>query len=217
MSTFSVRKVRIVTPARKVRTLDDINGGKQAALKEKAEKKAKGITKALKLRPSITPGTILILLVGKHKGKRVVFLKQLPSGLLLVTGPSNINRVPFERVEQTRVISTSTKIDIPEGILKSLESVEESKLSGKDLANANKKKQQEEKDKKKAGDEFFEKENKKSSKKNEKTKVDPQIKSLQDETDAKLLALIQKVPHLEAYLSTKFTLMEGQAPHLMKF
>eukprot|EP00766_Chilomastix_caulleryi_P001703 gnl/Chilomastix_caulleri/2673.p1 GENE.gnl/Chilomastix_caulleri/2673~~gnl/Chilomastix_caulleri/2673.p1 ORF type:complete len:132 (+),score=35.93 gnl/Chilomastix_caulleri/2673:49-396(+) len=72
------------------------------------------------LRKSLLPGTVVILLTGRYAGKHAVFIRQLPSSLILVSGPFKQNGVPLMRVQQTHVIPTVTRVKIPKNIAKSV-------------------------------------------------------------------------------------------------
>ena len=60
----------------------------------------------------LVPGQVVILLSGRFRGRRVVFLKKLESGLLLVTGPYKYNGVPLKRVNAAYVLPTNTKFEV---------------------------------------------------------------------------------------------------------
>ncbi|XP_059649078.1 large ribosomal subunit protein eL6-like [Cornus florida] len=153
--------------------------------------------KPTKLKSSIVAGTVLIILAGRFKGKRVVFLKQLPSGLLLVTGPFKINGVPLRRVNQSYVIGTSTKVDIS-GV--KVENIDDKYFSKKV-----------EKKKKKGEGEFFE------ADKEEKNVLPQEKKDDQKAVDEPLIKAIECVPELKAYLGARFSLKAGMKPHELVF
>jgi large subunit ribosomal protein L6e len=155
------------------------------------------VINAPKLRSSISPGTVLILLAGHFKGKRVVFLKQLESGLLLVTGPFKVNGVPLRRVNQAYVIATSTKLDIT--------SVDVTKYADAYFKREVTKK-------KKGESEFFE-----AEKESEAKTLPEERKEDQKAIDAKLIPLVEAVPELKSYLSARFSLKSGVKPHELVF
>lgn len=150
--------------------------------------------KAQKLRSDIAPGRVLILLTGRFRGKRVVALKQLKSGLIAVTGPYKVNGVPVRRVNQAYTLSTSLTV--------SLKGVNTDSIT----------------------DETFKNENRTSNSREHrflaenapKNSTSDARKKLQKDVDTALLKNItDKIE--KRYLGARFSLTKNDAPHAMRF
>ena len=163
-------------------------------------KSSKGKKKPTKIKAGCKAGAVLILLAGVHRGKRVICLGSLPSGLLLVTGPFELNGCPVRRVNQCYVIATSTTVDVSK--------VDTSKFTDayfsatrQTLAAKNASKEA------KGAKDFMEE--------------DAPAKEVSAERKADQAAVDGAIkisdPDLKLYLSKKFFLTKGQYPHTMKF
>jgi len=151
-------------------------------------------------RRTLVPGKVLILLAGKHKGKRVVLLKILQSGLLLVNGPFFANGCPLRRISQRYVIATKTRVS-----LKKVKIPEH--LNDTYFKRATKKKAR-----KTEGDIF--------AKKEEKYVPSEQRKKDQVEVDKLVKDAIKKHRQgrlISKYLKSYFSLKSHQYPHRMRF
>lgn len=132
-------------------------------------------------------------MAGKFRGKRCVVLSALESGLLLVSGPYQVNGVPLRRVSASYVIATSTSVDV----------------SGVDVASYTDKYFARSEESLKG--ELFAGDEPKAAIVSDTRKAD------QKKVDAALLKAVDAVPMLKAYLGAKFSLSKGDKPHKMVF
>ena len=153
------------------------------------------IPKASHIAAPLTPGQVVIILSGRFRGRRVVYLKKLESNLLLVTGPYKYNGVPLKRVNAAYVLPTNTKL----------------KLDGEVAKNVNDKSFQRVKIVREKAENFFEDE------KTKKERITEDRIKAQNEVDTKVKEAVDAVPTMKEYLRNRFALKNGDKPHLMKF
>eukprot|EP00663_Eupelagonemidae_sp_cell21sb_P005114 gene5114-623_t len=152
--------------------------------------------KQAKLRSSLTPGTVCILVAGRFRGKRTVMLKQDErTGTLVVTGPYKLNGVPIRRVDAAYVIATSQKIDVSKVDTKAVDS---------DFFARPKRAV------KKGEAEFFARP--------EKGELPAAKSKVQSAVDEQLLKAVKAAgPDVAKYLSSEFSLHDRDMPHRMQF
>ena len=162
-------------------------------LKQHFKRKSK-LPKPTHIQHALQPGQIVILLSGRFRGKRVVYLKKLQSGLLLVTGPYKLNGVPLKRVNQAYVLPTCTKVELADVA----KDVNDELFKRVDVKRENEK-------------DFFEDPAVKRG------RITDERKNAQIKVDTEVKKAVDAVPQLNKYLKFRFALKNGDKPHLMKF
>jgi len=163
-------------------------------LKSHFKRKCK-VPKKTHISAPLTPGQVVILLSGRFRGRRVVFLKNLDSNLLLVTGPYKYNGVPLKRVNAAYVLPTNTKLKV------------DGKVADK-INNDFFKRVEVAREKK---EDFFVED------KVKKERVTKERSAAQNEVDTVVKKAVDEVPMMKEYLRNRFALKDGDKPHLMKF
>ena len=163
-------------------------------LKAHFKRKCK-IPKKSHISAELTPGQVVIILSGRFRGRRVIFLKKLESGLLLVTGPYKYNGVPLKRVNAAYVLPTNTKINVDGKVAES--------INDKFFSRVIIKREKEE--------DFFVEE------KAKKERITDERKKAQNDIDTVVKKAVDDVPMMKEYLRNRFALKDGDKPHLMKF
>ena len=153
------------------------------------------IPKKTHISAELVPGQVVILLSGRFRGRRVVFLKKLESGLLLVTGPYKYNGVPLKRVNAAYVLPTNTKL----------------KLDGKVADSVNDKLFLKKLIKREKEEDFF------VDEKTKRERITEERKKTQNDVDTQVKKAVDEVPMMKEYLRNRFALKSGDKPHLMKF
>ena len=158
-------------------------------------KRACKIPKKTHISAELVPGQVVIILSGRFRGRRVVFLKKLETGLLLVTGPYKYNGVPLKRVNAAYVLPTNTKLTINEKVADEIKD---------DFFKRIEIERKEEKD-------FF------ADEKTKKERITEERRNAQNKIDTEVKKAVDAVPMMKEYLRNRFALKNGDKPHLMKF